>query len=118
MSQIIITDPVGLREAIDFAEKAGCTEQLGRDLIKLLRTLTIGMARENDRTARLSRDFAPYSFDFAIWDGVLSRETLVLNGGWIYAGPGAPGDGSAPSFSVDLSYMTGQRPVHSWNVHT
>jgi hypothetical protein len=119
MSQIVIHDPVKLREAIDFADRAGCIDQLGRDLLKLLRTLTVGMTKENDRTASLSDDFAPMSMRFVIWDGPrLTSEALVFNGGWIYAGPGAPGDGSGPSFSVDLSYVMGARPEHSWNVHT
>jgi hypothetical protein len=118
MSQIIISDPVGLREAIEFAQKAGCVDQLGRDLIKLLQVLTVGMTKDGDRKAELGSDFAPLSLRFAIWDGELSRETMLLNGGWIYAGPGAPGDGSGPSFSCDLSWAMGQRPVYSWNVHT
>lgn len=118
MSKIIITDPVGLRDAIEFAQKAGCVDQLGRDLVKLLQVLTVGMTETNDRHAELSSDFAPLSQRFAIWEGARDREHLVLNGGWIYAGPGAPGDGSAPSFSVDLSWAMGQRPTHSWNVHT
>jgi hypothetical protein len=118
MSSIRITDPVGLREAIEFAQKAGCLDQLGRDLCRLFQMLTVGMTKDNERNAELCSDFAPLSLRFAIWDGERSRANLVLNGGWIYAGPSAPGDGSFPSLSVDLSYVTGQRPTHSWNVHT
>lgn len=119
MSTITITDPVGLREAIEFAQKAGCTDQLGRDLVKLFHCLTSGMTKDGDQVAHLGSDFAPLSMAFAIWRAEpRSRANLVLNGGWIYAGPGAPGDGSAPSFSVDLSWATGQRPAHSWNLHT
>lgn len=118
MSHILITDPAGLREAIAFAENAGCIDQLGRDLVNLFRVLTVGMTKENDRKAELGTDFAPHSFSFAIWEGVKDRQHLVLNGGWIYAGPGAPGDGSFPSFSVNLSYVMGQSPKHSWTIHT
>jgi hypothetical protein len=119
MSQIIINDPVTLREAIDFADRNGCIDQLGRDLLKLLRTLTVGMSRDNDRKAHVNKDFAPMSMSFAIWDGAIARENLVFNGGWIYAGPGAPGDGSAPSFTVNLNYvMGGEMPLHSWTIHT
>lgn len=118
MSTLIISDPVGLRDAIVFAQNAGCTDQLGRDLVKLLQVLTVGMTKDGDRKAELGTDFAPLSFSFAIWDGSGREQRLVLNGGWIYAGPDAPGDGSGPSFSVDLGWATGQRPTHSWNVHT
>jgi hypothetical protein len=119
MSQIIITDPVGLREAIEFATNAGCLDQLGRDVLRLLQVLTVGMTKDNNRTAELSSDFAPLSLRFAIWDGATcSRETMIFNGGWVYAGPGAPGDGSGPSYSVDLMWAMGQAPKHSWNVHT
>lgn len=119
MSTITITDPVGLREAIEFARKAGCTDQLGRDLIKLFHCLTVGMTRDNTRVAELGKDFAPLSMAFAIWDGFgRERSNLVLNGGWIYAGPGAPGDGSFPSLSVNLDYLTGNHPTHAWSIHT
>jgi hypothetical protein len=36
---IIIQDPLRLREIINFAEKTGCTDQLGRDLIDFLSVL-------------------------------------------------------------------------------
>jgi hypothetical protein len=41
-----------------------------------------------------------------------------LVGGLIYSGPGAPSDGSAPSFSVSLNpdAATGQK--HTWSIHT
>jgi hypothetical protein len=114
MSEITITDPAGLRAAIDFAEQAGCTDQLGRDLIRLLRTLTVGMTKDNDRKAVLGSDFAPFSMRFAIFDG----ERFIFNGGWVYDGPGAPGDGSFPSLTVNIGRLSGGRSVHSWNVHT
>jgi hypothetical protein len=115
MSRIIISDPVKLREAIEFATKNGCLDQLGRDVLRLLHTLTVGMTKENNRTAELGYDFAPLSMSFAIWDGERSRENLVFNGGWIYSGPGTPADGSFPSLSVNL---VSNGPVHRWSVHT
>jgi hypothetical protein len=124
MSAIIITDPVKLRHAIEFAQETGCIDQLGRDLCALFQTLTVGMTMDNERIAELGPDFAPHSMSFAIFDNAAvthtgrERSNLVMNGGWIYAGPGAPGDGSGPSFSVNLEYVTGQAPKHKWSVHT
>jgi hypothetical protein len=133
MHKIIISDPVRLRAAIEFAIKVGCLEQFGRDLCRLLQVVTMDMVRwEDDKLveapgtfqAEIGRDFAPHSFSFAIWRGSdnpfdhRERGDLMLNGGFIYAGPGAPGDGSSPAYSVDLAWVTGQRPRHSWNVHT
>lgn len=125
MSAIIITNPEKLREAIDFAVEAKCVEQLGIGLVRLFQTLTAGMKDDNKMVAQVSGDFAPHSLRFAIFrdmgwsfvDGP-SRSQLCLNGGWIYAGPGAPGDGSGPSYSVSLAWVAGQAPVHSWAVHT
>jgi hypothetical protein len=127
MSAIYITDPVKLREAIEFAQNAGCLDQFALGFVRLMQTLSAGMTDDNEQVAQVSGDFAPHSFSFAIWRDVQvrydavqlpQRDKLLLNGGFIYAGPGAPGDGSGPSFSVDLSWVTGQRPLHSWNVHT
>jgi hypothetical protein len=119
MNQILITDPVSLRQIIEFAETNGCIDQLGRDLVRLLRTVTIGMTAESNRTAHINRDFAPMSMTFAIWQGEIARENLLLNGGWIYNGPGCPADGSSPTFSVNLNYvMGGEMPPHSWTIHT
>jgi hypothetical protein len=125
MSAIIITNPEKLREAIDFAMEAKCVDQLGIGLVRLFQTLTVGMTPDNRMVATVSSDFAPHSLNFAVFhdmgwqfvDGPSQRQ-LCLNGGWIYAGPGAPGDGSAPSFSVNLSWVAGQEPTHSWSVHT
>jgi len=118
MSDIVISDPVALRDAIQFAEDQGCTDQLARGLLNLLRSLTVGMTREGQRHAMVYKDFAPHSFTFAIWDGDKSRVNLVMNGGLVYDGPTAPGDGSFPSLSVNLNRIAGTAPKHSWNVHT
>jgi hypothetical protein len=118
MSEIILTDPIGLREAIAFAEANGCLDQLGFGLIRLLQTLTVGMTKDDERTAELGSDFAPYSQRFCVWDGARQQSNVVLAGGWIYDGPSAPGDGSFPSLSVNLARLMGNAPTHSWNVHT
>lgn len=123
MSAIIITNPVKLREAIDFAVEAKCVEQLGIGLVRLFQTLTVGMTLENSRVAIVTGDFAPHSLGFAIFANArlsydVTPENRVMNGGWIYAGPGAPGDGRGPSYSVSLAWVAGQEPVHSWSVHT
>lgn len=118
MNTITITDPVGLREAVNFAQAAGCVDELGRGLVRLFQTLTVGMTEHSKRTAEIGKDFAPHSFTFCIWDGERLRSNVVLVGGLIYAGPTAPGDGSAPSFSVDLAWAMGERPAHSWSIHT
>jgi hypothetical protein len=119
MHQIIIQDPLLLRDIIDFAQTAGCAEQLAGDLLKLFQVLTIGMHADDPRpadtmTAEVWKDFAPYSLRFL----VKRNNHVLLNGGWIYAGPGSPGDGSAPALSVNLNWVMGNAPTHSWSVHT
>jgi hypothetical protein len=118
MSSITITDPAALTAAIAFAEANGCLDELARGLLRLLQTASVGMTRDSHRIGEIGKDFAPHSFTFAIWDGAQTRPNMVLAGGLIYAGPSAPGDGSFPSLSVDLGYVTGQRAKHSWNLHT
>jgi hypothetical protein len=125
MSAILISDPASLREAIGFAIDNNCVEQLGVGLVRLFQTLTVGMTKDNNRVAQVLKDFAPHSLGFAIFDNVRisfeekpSRCNFLMNGGWIYAGPGSPGDGSAPAFSVNLDYVAGHAPKHSWSVHT
>jgi hypothetical protein len=41
-----------------------------------------------------------------------------LVGGLIYSGPGAPSDGSAPSFSVSLNPDAATGRKHMWSIHT
>ena len=131
MHRIVITDPVRLLTAIDFAQNNGCLDELGRSLCHLIQVCARSMQAAEGKgredisiTAEIGYDFAPMSLSFAIWaDAPLDWQRsqnakLMLNGGWIYHGPGSPGDGSGPSFSVDLSWMTGQSPKHSWSIHT
>jgi hypothetical protein len=134
MHKIVITDPVRLRAAIEFAQDQGCLEQFGADLCHLLQVLTADMIRYPERggeitaavgsyTAEIHADWAPYSFGFAIWnmtgESEKSRSNLVLHGGWIYSGPDVPSDGSFASLTVNLPDVMGQsRPTHTWRCHT
>ena len=59
---------------------------------------------------QISNDFAPQSFYFERFD---KEDRCVGNGGIIYHGPhDNGGDGSAPTFSVNVS------PTHGWQTHT
>lgn len=63
----------------------------------------------------LGKDFAPYSFTFAVYQLPKPGEAdgrLVIHGGLIYQGPTSPADGSAPSFCVSLAEGIG------WFTHT
>ena len=119
MATITFENPTKLLEAIRFAREAGCAERLGLDLLRLIECLGVGMTADNERTAIAYPDFAPHSLSWAIWNGRdRSRENLLLNGGWIYDGPGCPSDGSFPSLAVNLDRLTGDAPTHSWSIHT
>lgn len=65
--------------------------------------------------AELSKDFAPYSFNFLMLKKhpETGEYKTWFNGGLIYHGPhDNGGDGSAPTFSVNLS------PHDGWSIHT
>ena len=52
----------------------------------------------------LGKDFAPYSFDFALYrPGAKDARKFVFNGGLIFQGPSCPADGSFPSLTVSLA---------------
>jgi hypothetical protein len=58
---------------------------------------------------RISNDFAPRSFYFQLMD----KERYSMNGGIIYHGAhDNGGDGSSPTFSVNLT------PIKGWSIHT
>ena len=63
---------------------------------------------------RLYKDFAPQSFEFVKEYQAESGEwCTAYNGGLIYHGPhDRGGDGSAPTFSVNLN------PHDGWSIHT
>lgn len=124
MHTITIDNADKLRTIIEFARENKCADQLGKDLLNFLMILTCGMVErdtdgkiqptKHDEHAKVYADFAPYSLCFALY----RNEKLVLNGGWIYAGPSSPGDGSFPALSVNLDFVAGTAPKHSWSVHT
>jgi hypothetical protein len=67
---------------------------------------------------RLYSDFAPHSFFWRIEYSSLEGWKPGLVGGLIYSGPGAPSDGSAPSFSVSLNPDAATGRKHMWSIHT
>lgn len=130
MQQIVITDPVGLRQAIHFAQENKCAMELAASIMNLLLAITSDMVDQSEAkyksngrnvVANIGRDFAPYSFAWHIMgdtDDQGRGGECIYNGGLIYHGPGSPGDGSAPAYSVSLSYVMGNAPTHSWSIHT
>jgi hypothetical protein len=61
----------------------------------------------------LGKDFAPFSFDFALYrPGAKDDRKFVFNGALIFQGPTCPADGSFPSLCVSLASGTG------WFCHT
>jgi hypothetical protein len=98
----------------EFARTVGLSDQFERQLDYLAGYATGD--GEPKRQCLLSDDFAPHSFCFAHF--VLPKYTadgkrqFWFNGGLIWQGPGASGDGSFPSLSVSLCPGTG------WFCHT
>jgi len=91
-------------EVCEFAERTGRVASLQGCLDRLQR-----IAENVDGKVGLSTDFAPYSFLFHIeapgWSG--------LDGGVIFHGShDNGGDGSAPTYSVNLT------PQDGWSIHT
>jgi hypothetical protein len=76
-----------LQSRLDFLAAYACQDQDGHIDPKLTKCY-------------LGADFAPHSFWF--------------DGGLIYHGPGQPGDGSAPAFSVEVGGPDGPH----WSIHT
>lgn len=103
-----------LEEVRQFADKAG----LRADLEAILARLASWGHTDKSRCVLL-KDFAPMSFAFHI-ERLMEDGTYKFNfnGGLIYHGPhDGFGDGSAPSFSVDLGSIFGpQKP--GWSIHT
>ncbi len=61
----------------------------------------------------LGKDFAPYSFDFALYrPGAKDARRFVFNGGLLFQSAQQPANGSFPLLSVSLHSNTG------WFVHT
>jgi hypothetical protein len=108
-------------EVIEFAKKKGLYESDNPDVQTLKRCFDrmnqwIENRPGNIRVA-LYKDFAPYSFQFSLQKndkfGHESGWTTIMNGGLIFHGShDNGGDGSAPTFSVNLT------PVDGWSIHT
>jgi hypothetical protein len=89
------------------ARQMGLSEQLERQLCYLA-----GYGEGRNQVV-LGKDFAPLSFDFALYrPGAKDARKFVFNGGLIYQGPSCPADGSFPSLTVSLASGTG------WFCHT
>ena len=99
-------DPEHRLGVLKFAASVGAVDKL---IERLEYLATYG---EGDNICHLHRDFAPNSFEFLMHRPDGSR---WFNGGLIYRGPGAPGDGSNPSLTVSLCQS---KELHSWGVHT
>ena len=101
---IDIRCPEHLESARQFAKT------INDNAVKTLEDCLMRLQRRADWVTVLVKDFAPYSFYFTIYNAAGEQ---MLCGGIIYHGPGQPGDGSAPAFSVS---MGGSEP--RWEIHT
>ena len=120
---------IALQQALEFANRIGKLDELTRYLFRL------GHGYHNqgkEYICVLTKDFAPYSFEFACYDidGVFLKyyeykgiqEAMVIHrdgskpwmsGGLIYHGAhDNGGDGSFPTLSVNISSIDG------WSIHT
>jgi hypothetical protein len=129
--QILITDAVALRKMIVFAVNNECEDVLARALLRLLVTATTDMVERSagppsyqpsagDTLTIIGDDFAPMSLRWHVMQNASTRVEqadgkCIYAGGFIYHGPGVPGDGSFPALSVSLSRNPGK---HEWGVHT
>ena len=93
---------------LDFAIKNHAEAQLRSRLARLEQ-----MCNEPLTRCYLHKDFAPYSFAFMLETPGSQRRPIV--GGLIYNGPGQPGDGSGPAYSVNIDPPA---DLHSWSIHT
>jgi hypothetical protein len=98
----------------DFARSVGAGAELQRHLDFLA---SFGGDAAKVR-CRLYSDFAPHSFFWRMEYSSPDGWKTELVGGLIYSGPGAPSDGSAPSFSVSLNPDVAAVRKHMWSIHT
>lgn len=93
-----------LSEAREYAESIGMVESLDVNL------KTLEQLGKVYGQVFLDKDFAPYSFRFAVRD---EKGKFVFNGGLVFHGAhDGQGSGQAPTFSVCLTPTTG------WRLHT
>ena len=103
------------RDTMEFAAKH--PERLTSLLDNLKYLSDYGTRRSDVRSARtvLTKDFAPYSFNFyTFWN---DEDRPMMVGGLIFHGPhDGGGDGSAPTFSVNLVPVKAEHG--EWRTHT
>ena len=98
----------------DFAHSVGADAEL-QNRLDFLASFGGDAAKER---CRLYSDSAPHSFFWRIEYSSPEGWKTGLVGGLIYSGPGAPSDGSAPSFSVSLNPDAAAGRKHMWSIHT
>jgi hypothetical protein len=111
---LIIENQQHFDEVREFARSVGAVAELQRRLDFLA---NFGGDAAKVR-CRLYSDFAPHSFFWRMEYSSLEGWQTGLVGGLIYSGPGAPSDGSAPSFSVSLNPDAAAGRTHMWSIHT
>ena len=111
---MIIEDQEHLDKVHEFARSVGAEAELQKQLDFLA-----GFGGDAAKVrCHLYRDFAPHSFFWRMEHSSLEGWKPGLVGGLIYSGPGAPSDGSAPSFSVSLNPDAASGRKHLWSIHT
>src|ERR1700724_3595303 len=94
---MIIEDQEHLDKVREFARSVGAEDELQKQLDFLA-----GFGADPPGGV-FPRDFTPHSFFWRMEHSSPDGWKPGLVGGLIYSGPGAPSDGSAPSFSVSLN---------------
>lgn len=111
---LIIENQPYFDKVYEFARSVGAETELQKQLDHLA---AFGGDAAKVR-CRLYSDFAPHSFFWRMEHSSLDDWKPGLVGGLIYSGPGAPSDGSTPSFSVSLSADAATGRKHMWSIHT
>lgn len=104
---LIIENQEHFDKVREFARSVGADSELQKHLDFLA---GFGGAAAKVR-CRLYSDFAPHSFFWRMEYSSREGWKTGLVGGLIYSGPGAPSDGSAPSFSARPEPRCSGRPT-------
>jgi hypothetical protein len=104
-AQLIVKCPEHLAAVREFADRTGQRAHFESRLSDLYRYISA-----EGYIIMLYEDFAPYSF---YWEEIGPNGKRSMNGGLIFHGQhDGGGNGSAPTFSVNLTPMSG------WAIHT
>ena len=104
-AQLIVKCPEHLQAVREFADRTDQRAQFESRLSDLYRFISA-----EGYTIMLYEDFAPHSF---YWEEIAPNGKRSMNGGLIFHGPhDGFGDGSEPTFSVNLT------PSNGWSIHT